>query len=312
MNIPCKSQLSFHSLGTTNSLLAYGDNAEEALQKAKKRVEEIDDEMSAFKATSFISRLNKNAGIEPLQVPADVFALLQCSKKIAALSEGAFNILIRPLSALWDFGNKIDFIPPKEEIASLLQKGLLDPSGLVLYEAKRTAFLAKKGMAVDLGGIAKGYAADEVKKIFLEEGIQDGLINLGGNVLGLGSFQGALPWRIGIRNPLSLTGDYFTILSIHEEAVVTSGVDEQFFIRDGIRYHHILDPRTGYPARSSLASVTIVGKESTLADGLATACFVLGKEKGTTLALSLGYQAIFVSERGEVYASFPLELVGKK
>jgi thiamine biosynthesis lipoprotein len=312
MNIPCKSQLSFHSLGTTNSLLAYGEKAEEALQKAKKRVEEIDDEMSAFKRTSYVSLLNENAGVEPLEVPSDVFKVLQCSKKIALLSEGAFDITIRPLSALWDFGNKIDFIPPKEEIDALLEKGLVDEKGFLLDETKRTAFLAKKGMAIDLGGIAKGYAADEIKKIFQEEGIQDGLINLGGNVLGLGSFQSNLPWRIGVRNPLSLTGDYFTILSIHEEAVVTSGVDEQFFIRDGVRYHHILDPRTGYPARSSLASVTILGKESMVADALATACFVLGKDKGSTLALGLGYQTIFVSERGEVYATFPLDLVAKK
>lgn len=308
MNIPSKSQLSFFSLGTTNTLLAYGEHAEEALKKAKARVEAIDDEMSAFKSTSCLSRLNQAAGKEALVLPLDLFGLLKTAQEVAASSRGAFDITIRPLTALWDFGNRVDFIPERGVIESFLKRGLVNYRHLHLEDKTKTAFLEKEGMSVDLGGIAKGYAADEVKRIFLSEGVSSGLINLGGNILALGSFQDSLPWRIGIRNPLSLQGEYFTILSIHEEAVVTSGVDEQFFIRDGVRYHHILDPRTGYPSWKGLASVTIIGPRSALADALATACFVLGKEEGSTLALSYGYQAIFVGEQGEVYATFPLEL----
>lgn len=303
-----KSQITFFSLGTVNTLLAYGPNATVALGKVQKRIEEIDDEMSVFKEDSIVRKINQQAGLSPVVVPKDIFDVLSCSKEIAKTSEGAFDISVRPLSQLWGFGTKLNFIPPAKDIQGLLLGGLVDFRQLVLNPKEQTVFLSQKGMSIDLGGIAKGYAADEAKRILKEEGITAGLINLGGNVLGLGSFDKGKPWKVGIRNPFTANGEYFTIMSITEETVVTSGIDQQLFIQDGVVYHHILDPRTGYPSQSGLVSVTVIGKESMVADGLATACFVLGKDKGAELAKKEGYQTLFVTKEGNVYSSFQTPL----
>jgi thiamine biosynthesis lipoprotein len=299
-------KISFHALGTENILLAYGDKAEPALSLVQARLEEIDRRMSAFRSDSEIAQLAQQAGEAPAKVSPDTFQVLSEGKRIGALSQGAFDITIRPLSALWSFRGEREVLPLGEAIASALSK--VDYSALLLAEKEGTAFLPKPGMSVDLGGLAKGYAADEAKRILLSHGVADALINLGGNILALGSYEGGKPWRVGLRNPLSLKGAYFAVLETHEETVVTSGIDEQFFLKHGKLYHHILDPRTGYPAESGLASVTVIGPKSLTADALATACFVLGKEQGTALLKAEGYKGVFVAKNGDVWSTFPLAL----
>lgn len=296
-------QVEFLSLGTFNTIQVYGKNAKDVLLLAKKRVEEIDDEMSIFKDTSEISLINKEAGNKPVSLTNDLLSLLHLAIEVNTASNGAFNILIKPLSSLWHFSHGESSIPRQDDINKA--KNLIDPKAFLLNNDQ--AFLLKKGMGIDLGGIAKGYAADEVKRILKENGLKDALINLGGNILAMGSFESNKPWKIGIRNPFSLNNDYFTIISTHEEAIVTSGVDEQFFIKDGIKYHHIIDPRSGYPAQSNLASVTIIGANAALADALATASFIMGIEESKPLILKNNMKAIFVKANGDVYSTFPLE-----
>ncbi|OPZ36997.1 MAG: Thiamine biosynthesis lipoprotein ApbE precursor [Tenericutes bacterium ADurb.BinA155] len=299
-----KSTITFRSCGTLCSILAFGPNAKMALAKAKARIEEIDDTMSAFKPNSFLNQISQNAGKSPVKIPGDLLMVLKASLALGLESGGAFDISCRPLSALWAFDEVKTEIPLGIAIEGALKKTGL--SHLHLDAKESTAYLDQAGMSLDLGGIAKGYAADEAKRILLENGIESALINLGGNVLGLGAIADSKPWRVGIRNPLSLEGAYFTILEIHEESVVTSGVDEQFFIEKGKRYHHILDPRTGYPAATHLLSTTIIGDSSMIADGLATACFVLGIKDALPLLKHYGYRGIFVQEDGGVYANFPM------
>jgi thiamine biosynthesis lipoprotein len=300
-----KETITFRSCGTVCSILAFGPEAKTALAKAKARVEEIDERMSAFRSDSYLSQISRNAGKSPVKIPADLFAVLKASIELGTESQGAFDISCRPLSALWAFDQVKTTVPFGDQIEEALKRtGLYH---LHLDEQTMTAYLDTAGMALDLGGIAKGYAADEAKRILIENGINSALINLGGNVLGLGSLSDSLPWRVGVRNPLSLEGTYFTVLEIHEETVVTSGVDEQFFIEKEKRYHHILDPRTGYSADTHLLSVTIIGDSSMIADGLATACFVLGIKEALPLLEKRGYRGIFVQDNGAVYANFPME-----
>jgi FAD:protein FMN transferase len=197
-------------------------------------------------------------------------------------------------------GKKRNFITSVREITELLP--LVGYKGLRLDDETTSAELQKEGQAVDLGGIAKGYAADEVKRILMENGITSAMINLGGNIAALGCRPDGKPWRIGIQNPLSPTGEFLAVIPVEDGAVVTSGSNERFFIEDGVRYHHIIDPRTGRPARSGLLSVTVVCGNSADADALTTALFVLDREGGMKLLEITGTDAVFVSESLEITA----------
>jgi thiamine biosynthesis lipoprotein len=163
--------------------------------------------------------------------------------------------------------------------------------------------LKKTGQSLDLGGIAKGYAADEVRHILTKNGVKSAMINLGGNIVAIGRRPDGKPWQIGIQNPLQPTGIYLGVISAEDKTVVTSGCNERFFMKDGVRYHHIIDPRTGKPAQSGLLSVTAVCKNSAEADALTTALFILGQEKGLKLLKKFKAEAIFVKEDLSVFAT---------
>lgn len=297
--INTSNEKSFYSLGTINRIVAYGKDSEEALYKAYKRVLEIDDRMSAFKDDSDIAKINRCAGQEVQKVNADTFNLLKCSLEFSSLSNGAFDITIRPLTKLWDIGKKQNYIPPKEEIEQVLP--LINYRDLVLDEKNCTAYLNKKGQAIDLGGIAKGYAADEVKRILLENKIDSALINLGGNIVTVGNNQGNTPWRIGIQNPLAVRGQYIGSILSTNQTIVTSGSNEQFFIKDGIRYHHILSPLTGYPVNKGVLSITAICECSRDADALTTALFVTGIDNVKSLLSKANAQAIFIMNNGDIF-----------
>lgn len=297
----------FEALGTCNEIRVYqcfqADTAavEKALNDAVRRVNKIDDRMSVFKTDSDIARLNRNAGVKPVHLHPDTLKLLQTAVTFGEKSGGAFDCTIRPLIQLWGIGKKPNFIPKEQDISRTQQ--LVNYRDLMINPKKNTAFLKKPGQAVDLGGIAKGYAADEVKRILLEGGVSGALINLGGNIHTIGSNPDNQPWNIGIQNPTAETGDFLGIVSVIDKTIVTSGSNERFFMQNGIRYHHLLDPRTGEPAQSGLLSVTVVMKSSTKADALTTALFVLGIEKGMQLLYKIRADAIFVTESCQVYAT---------
>lgn len=283
----------FQALGTVNTVLVEDGENCDALRPAIARVREIENRMSAFLPESDLGRLAKNAGKEPMQVHPDTYALLRKAKRYSELSDGAFEPTIRPLTELWGIGKKACFVPSEEEIGEAMK--LVGWRSLRLGE-NNTAWLERPGQAVDLGGIAKGYAADEVKRILLENGVSSAMINLGGNISVLGSRPDGCPWRIGIQNPLAVRGQYLGTIELRDRTVVTSGVYERCFWRDGVRYHHILDPRTGKPVRNGLMSVTAVCGSSADADALTTALFVLGPEDGVKLLQSTGADAVFIYE----------------
>lgn len=294
-----KYEKTFLALGTINVISACGKNSRQAVDDACERVMEIHGRMSVYKKDSDVAKINYKAGREAQKIHADTFSLLKRSAEFSELSGGAFDITIRPLTELWGFGKKQSYVPAKDEIERALP--LVNYRDLLLDEEHCTAYLMKAGQSIDLGGIAKGYAADEVRRILLQHKISDALINLGGNIVAMGYREDGLPWRIGVQNPLSARGDYIGTLEASDKTIVTSGSNEQFFIRDGVRYHHIIDPRTGYPADSELLSVTVICSSSTDADGLTTGIFVSGISDSMTLLKNADAQAIFIMQNNDLF-----------
>lgn len=294
----------FFALGTINCIKTFDIEKEDAVKEAMKRVAEIDDTMSAFKPESDISKLSANSGKRFQNIHRDTFQLIQKAVEFSNLSDGAFDITIRPLAELWGINKKGDFIPSDAELQETLR--LVDYHDILLDTESLSAFLKNPGQSLDLGGIAKGFAADEIKRILVESGVQSAVINLGGNVVTIGRRPDRQPWQVGIQNPMAPTGQYLGILSTVNETVVTSGSNERFFIKGGIRYHHILDPRTGKPAQSSLLSVTAVCECSADADALTTALFVLGPEKSMPLLNKIKAEAIFIKDDLTVAATHGL------
>lgn len=289
----------FAALGTVNSIAIYGCFENRLLDEAARRVTKIEEKMSAYDPKSEISLLNRNAGLRPVTVSAETFRLLKLARDLGKLSGGAFDITIHPLVKLWGINKKPGFVPAARDIERA--RKLVDHNDLMLDESKHTAYLKRPGQAADLGGIAKGYAADEVKRLLAEGGVKSAIINLGGNVVAVGSRPDGRPWRIGVQNPASVRGESLGTLFVTDRTVVTSGSNERFFISGGKRYHHLIDPRTGAPAQSGLLSVTAVGESSAEADALTTAAFVLGLEKGRGLLEKRGVNAVFATDDYKIY-----------
>ena len=291
----------FLALGTVNGIYIYGHSWTEALDAAQRRVVELENRLSVFRPGSEIWRINKNAGMRPVTVSPETFRLLAAAKEYGSLSGGAVSITARPLSALWNVGQPGAAIPEPNMIEAA--QALVNDGDLVLEEDTCTAFLARPGQSVDLGGIAKGYAADEVRRVLIQYDVECAVIDLGGNIVTIGTRPDGSPWRIGIQNPADIRGNFICTVSVHDETVVTSGINERFFVKNGVICHHIIDPRSGRPAQSGLMSVTVVGQSSIKADALSTAVFVLGIHKGAELLKNQNAQAVFASDDYKIYTT---------
>lgn len=282
-------------LGTVCTVSLYDQGKAGVYRELFSRFREIESRMSVTLPDSELNRINAHAGIEPVTVQADVFAVLALAVRYAELSGGAFDPTVGPLVSLWGIGGDNPRLPSPEEIDALLP--LVSWRDLELDREGLRVFLTRPGMTLDLGAIAKGYAADEAARILRENRIKRAIIDLGGNILAYGEKRDRSPWRIGIQNPLDSRGAYIGIMEVRNQTVVTSGVYERFFEEAGARYHHILSPADGYPVRNGLLSVSIVTRRSADADALSTAVFVLGYEKGKALVESQeGAGAVFVFE----------------
>ena len=256
----------------------------------------LHDRLSVFQPESELSLLNASAGCTSVAVSADTYFLLSESRRYSALSDGAFSITTRVLSALWSIHARCGTVPSRAEVEHALT--LVNDQDILLDEEEQTAGLRQFGQSVDLGAIAKGYASDEVRRILLEGGVTDALINLGGTVWVIGSAK-----NVGIQHPDRLTGIAMGRISLANACAVTSGDYERYYEVDGTRYHHIVDPRNGYPSKSGLRSVTLIGENALALDALSTAVFVLGAEAGMPLIQQAGAEAVFVTDEMNVYCS---------
>jgi len=313
-------------LGTVCAVNLYEGGSSQLYSRIFSRVREIDRTMTAFEGefeeligeggiydpdsptaaayqsaagalVSGVVAINRQAGIAPVKVRADLIEVLEKALHYAELSGGAFDPTIGPLVKLWGIGTDSQRVPGDAEIAEAL--ALVGWRELVIDRQAGTAFLRREGMALDLGAIAKGYAAEEAVRIAREGGVGRAVLDFGGNIVVMGwrgkKGREPLPWRIGIQNPLSERGAYIGILPVHDSSVVTSGVYERYFEDGGKRYHHILSTASGYPVHNGLMSVSIVTENSADADALSTAVFALGFERGKALVDSIpGAGAIFI------------------
>lgn len=291
-------------LGTSCRITIFeaDDESQTAMHAAFEAIAQVERLMSRNLESSEISQINASAGLgTPIEISEETSLVLAEALSIAALSAGRFDPTIGPLVSLWGITSEDPQVPDEQDI--IQATGLISYEQVLLYP-EGSAELSTAGMGLDLGGIAKGYAADAAKAVLLEHGIHSALINLGGNVLTLGTKSDGSPWKIGIQDPASSRGDYGMIISVADRAVVTSGTYERFFISDGVRYHHILDTRTGYPVDNRIDSVTIISESSMRADALSTAAFASGLEEGMRIIESIpSAEAVFLTKDRQVYLS---------
>ena len=250
-----------------------------------------------------------NAGTLPQEDGAFILSdsladLIRQGLYYSELSEGAFDISIGPVSSLWDFTSGTALIPDEQELARALE--LVDYRQVEL-DGNHLRF-GMEGMQLDLGAIAKGYIADRIKDYLVSEGVKSAIIDLGGNILCAGVRPDSAPFRIGIQRPFADRSETAAIVKIAGKSVVSSGIYERYFEKDGTLYHHILNPKTGYPYDNGLVSVTIISDLSVDGDGLSTSCFALGLDKGLELIESLpDTYAAFITEDGTLHFSDGLE-----
>lgn len=294
------------AMDTYMTLTAYGERAEEALDACEEEIQRLDALWSVGSEESETSRLNREGGgtLSP-----ETAALAEQSLSLYESTGGAFDITIYPLMEAWGFTSGNYRVPDEGTLNSLLEK--VD-AGALVCDAESRRLTLPEGVQVDFGGIAKGYASQRMMELFEEYGCTSGVVSLGGNAQTFRTKPDGSLWRVGIENPDSSVlpqTDFVGVLSTADEAVITSGGYERFFEENGQSYHHILDPATGYPARSGLISVTIVSDSGALADGLSTALFVMGKDRALDYwrAHREEFDAVLVEEDGSITVTAGLE-----
>ena len=276
---------------------------ESVLQEALQECARYEALLSKNRQDSDVWRLNHAQG-ERVPVSEETRAILSMAQEVSEASHGWFDVTIAPASALWDFKAEAPALP---EAAALAEAAaLVDYTQVTIAPA---GVRLGEGQSIDLGGIAKGYVADALVSFLADRGVTDALVNIGGNVKALGQNERRGPWQVAIQDPVGQYGSGVRVVSLPSGySLVTSGVYERGFDLDGVRYHHILDPHTGYPIQNGVASVSILAQSSLLADALSTACFALGAEEGLALAAAYGVEAFFILADGSTMYTEEMEV----
>lgn len=294
-----EASIDVFAMDTYMTLKAYGDQPDEVLKKAEKEIKRLDNLWSTGNEDSEIYQLNEK---KTAKVSDETISLIKKAQRIWKESDGAFDITIYPLMKLWGFPTEKYQVPEDQQIKQLMNTSL-HMEKMKIDETQNEVSIGSE-MEIDLGGIAKGYTSQKISELFQKYGIKHGIISLGGNVHAIGNKTDGSRWKVGIQSPvesMDMVGTY----EASGEAVITSGGYERYFEKNGKTYHHILDPSTGKPAESGLISVTIVSKDGTLADGLSTTLFVMGKEKAEAYwrKHSKEFNMILVDSKSKIYVS---------
>lgn len=267
------------------------DSARQAINAAYRELERIDGLMSEWKPESPISQVNAAAGKSAVEVPGELREILERSLKYSEESEGTFDVTWLGMGKIWHFDNRFR-VPAQAEVDAARR----NINYREIQISGNTVRLPRAGMSIGLGGIAKGYAVDRATQILRSAGFNDAMVDGGGDVLVSGTKNGA-PWRLGVQDPRQERGSLIGVLNLSNQALVTSGDYERFRIVNGVRYHHIIDPRTGWPAKAS-SSVTVVSPTTERGVVFGKAIFILGPEKGLALARSEGLEVLLIDAQG--------------
>lgn len=270
------------------------------IEEATAEIQRIENMISSWKPDSETSLINANAGIKPVKVSAEMFMLIERAKKLSEITDGAFDISFASMDEIWSFDGSMVRMPSKKEIENSVKR--VGYEKIILDSSEKTVFLAEKGMKISFGAIGKGYAADKAKELLVSKQVLGGIINAAGDLTTWGTKATGEKWLIGIANPLS-EEKIFSWLPIVESSVATSGNYEKYVVFNGVKYSHIIDPRTGYPS-TGINSVSIFAKSAEICDALATAVYILGKKEGLALINQLGdTEAILVDDSNKVHKS---------
>ncbi len=286
------------------------EKAREAIEAGFGEIKNLDTLLNNFEPDSEISAISKEAGIKAVHVSRETLDLMQKTMGISEVTDGAFDPTIGPVYKLWKFSGRPanPSMPPQDAIKNALKlvgfkKIKIDGTGSEIY-------LQEKDMELDLGGIAKGYAADRAVEAIRTKGIRAALVAIAGDIRGYGLSTTGNPWKVGIQNPRPEDPDserpwedIFATLYLNDSAISTAGDYQRFFIKDGKRYHHIIDPKTGYPAESDLISVSVISPEGYISDGIDTSILILGAEKGMKLLESMGIDGVLVDSQKKVFVT---------
>ncbi|NLI92097.1 MAG: FAD:protein FMN transferase [Peptococcaceae bacterium] len=279
---------------------AHGWEAKQAGLQVLDRMGDLDAKLNKFKAGSELDKINQAAGQQPVEVSDLTFEVIAQSLQIAETTGGAFDPTVGPLMALWGFGSQEkQTVPSNKEISEYLK--LVGYQKVILDQANKTVYLTRKGMMLDLGAIAKGYAVDQAVQILKEHNISSALVSAGGNIYTIGRRTNGSPWQIGIRDPASKE-KIVGYIQLENQAIDTSGDYERFFWANGKKYSHIIDPRTGYPAQG-VSGCTVIMPQAAQADAFATAAFVLGVDKGLDLIEEDNSPGVMIDSQGQMVLS---------
>ena len=273
---------------------------EEIYQQVEDELKRLHGIFSAFEDDSDVARISAAAGMAPGTVQPETLEVVHAALDYAVMTNGKFDITLAPVLRLYTFGEN-EKVPTEQELAENLP--LVDYSLVEVDEDAGTVFLTHPGMSMDLGGIAKGYVVDVIRGMLQDMGVETGVVNAGGDISFVAPKYDGTPWRIGIKDPTRHLTHQFAVIEAEGGSVVTSGDYERYIEKDGLRYHHIIDPADGQPARSC-KSVTVVAPTAMLADLLSTAVFVMGPEAGMALIETLeGVEALIWDAQNQVHAS---------
>jgi thiamine biosynthesis lipoprotein len=291
-------------MGSTLTLTAWTSDESEAniaFEEVFAEFTRLEKLMSTWISDSDVSRINREAGVRPVPVSTEVREVLETARQMSAWTNGKFDVTFGALAGLWKFDHDQDnVLPDMREVRRRLP--LIDYRAIDIDAAAGTVFLSRTGMSIHLGGIGKGYAVDRAASILRGRGLRSFMIQSGGDIYAAGTKNGQ-PWRLGIQDPRGVPNQRFAELDLSDGTFSTSGDYERSFMKEGRRYHHILDPATGEPARGT-RSVTIITTRAVLADGLSTGVFILGPHRGMALIERLpDVEGVIVSEKNEVLIS---------
>ncbi|WP_042275856.1 FAD:protein FMN transferase [[Clostridium] dakarense] len=287
-------------MGTAVKVTLYDHASEKLLDDVFKRVSEVEDLLSINKEGTEVDLLNENAGIKGVKLSDFSYDLIKKAIEYSKISSGGYDVSIGPLVKLWSIGLPEANVPSEDDIKEVIKN--IDYTKVKMDDSTNEVFLTERGMMIDLGSIAKGYIADDIAKLLKENKVERAIIDLGGNIYAMGSKDKDHKWKIGIQNPFKDRGDVVGTIEIANKSVVTTGVYERFIEKDGVKYHHILNPKTGYPYKTDIAGVTIVSDKSVDGDALSTLIFTKGLDEGLKFVESLEtVDAIFIMNDNKVY-----------